>query len=244
LRTFALLKNTIEPMKKSYGIVLLLMISVLSGYGQRISRVATGLDLGTGFASGQFVPSLLYYQALHPAKAPWIELSGGARVWSYFANDTYLTAPAGNNQSDVMQLSRVTATGVSFVMGANFKLAKVIDVGVNADLLGFAFGKRRNAIYQLASPESVKDSLSLVLNGEDVGIAPANLNIIPFLKKNNNGLAEAFVRVWVSPQIALKAGYVWGQAAYRTDVVLNNGQKRFSERYQMPYVAITLPLYN
>ena len=63
--------------------------------------------------------------------------------------------------------------------------------GVNADLVSLAFGKRRNALYKLASPESVKDSLSLELNGKDVGIAPANLNVIPFLKKNNNGVAEA-----------------------------------------------------
>ena len=231
-------------MKKTYGTVLLLLISVLSSYGQRISRVASGLDVGTSFAKGQFAPSLLYYQALHPVNVPWIEVNGGVRVWSYFANDTYLTAPAGNSKDDIMQLSRVSATGASFVMGANFKLAKVIDLGVNADLLGFAFGKRRNAIYRLASPESVKDSLSLELNGNDVGIAPANLNAIPFLKKNNNGQAEAFIRVWVSPQIAIKAGYVWGQVAYRTDVKLNNGQKRFSTNYQMPYVAISIPLYN
>ena len=230
-------------MKKMCIVALLVLVSVLSGYGQRISRVVSGLDMGTGFASGQFAPSMLYYQALHPANAPWIELNGGFRVWSYFANDTYLTAPAGNSKSDVMQLSRVSASGVSFVMGANFKLAKIIDLGVNADLLGFAFGKRRNAVYRLASPESVKDSLSLELNGEDVGIAPANLNVIPIIKKNNNGVAEAFVRVWVSPQIAIKAGYVWGQVAYRTDEKLN-GQKRFSSQYQMPYVAITIPLYN
>ncbi|MPR32842.1 hypothetical protein [Salmonirosea aquatica] len=231
-------------MKKTFGVVLLLIIGIVSGYGQRISRVASGVDVGASFAKGQFAPSLLYYQALHPANSPWIEINGGARVWSYFANDTYLTAPAGNSKEDAMQLSRVTATGISFVMGANFKLAKVIDLGVNADLLGISFGKRRNAIYRLASPESVKDSLSLELNGEDVGIAPANLNVIPFLKNKNNGQAEAFIRVWVSPQLAIKAGYVWGQVSYRADMKLNNGQKRFSTNYQMPYVAITIPLYN
>lgn len=231
-------------MNKMCGIALLMLVSVLSGYGQRISRVASGMDIGTGFASGgQFAPSFFYYQALHPANVPWLEINGGVRVGSYLANDTYLTAPAGNSKEDRMQLSRVSATGVSFVMGANLKLAKVIDLGVNADLVSLAFGKRRNAIYRLASPESVKDSLSLLLNGKDVGIAPANLNVIPFLKKNNNGVAEAFVRIWVSPQIAIKAGYVWGQIAYRADEKLN-GQKRFSSAYQMPYVAITLPLYN
>lgn len=230
-------------MKKTYGTLLLLIVSVLSGYSQRISRVASGLDVGTSFASGQFAPSFLYYQALHPANMPWIEINGGTRVWSYFANDTYLTAPVGNSKDDIMQLSRVSATGISFVMGANFKLGKVIDLGVNADLLTLAFGKRRNAIYRLASPESTDDSLSLQLNGKDVGIAPANLNVIPFLQNKNNGQAEAFIRVWVSPQIAVKAGYVWGQVAYRTDEKLNR-QKRFSTHYQMPYVAITIPLYN
>ena len=231
-------------MKKMFCVVLLVLACVLSGYGQRISRVASGLDIGTGFASGgQFAPSFFYYQALHPANAPWVEVNGGVRVWSYFANDTQLTAVAVNSKQDRMRLSRVSATGVSFVMGANLKLAKIVDIGVNADLVGFAFGKRRGALYRLASPESVEDTLSLALNGKDVDIAPANLNVIPFLKKNNNGVAEAFVRIWVSPQIAIKAGYVWGQVAYRTDEKLN-GQKRFSSAYQMPYVAITLPLYN
>lgn len=231
-------------MNKMCGIALLILVSVLSGYGQRISRVASGMDIGTGFASGgEFAPSFFYYQALHPTNMPWVEINGGVRVWSYFANDTYLTTSVGNSKEDRMQLSRVSATGVSFVMGANLKLAKVIDLGVNADLVSLAFGKRRNAIYRLASPASVKDSLALDLNGEDVGIAPTNLNVISFLKKNNNGVAEAFVRIWVSPQIAIKAGYVWGQVAYRTDEKLN-GQKRFSSQYQMPYVAITLPLYN
>lgn len=230
-------------MKKMFGVVLLVLVSVLSGYGQRISRVASGLDIGTGFASGgQLAPSFFYYQALHPAKAPWIEINGGVRVWSYFANDTQLGS-AGNSKGDRMQLSRATATGISFVMGANLKLAKIIDVGVNADLVSLAFGKRRNALYRLASSESVEDSLALKLNGKDVGIAPANLNAVPFFKKNNNGVAEAFVRIWISPQIAIKAGYVWGQIAYRTDEKLNE-QKRFSSLYQMPYVAITIPLYN
>jgi hypothetical protein len=233
-----------EQMNKMCGIALLILVSVLSGYGQRISRVASGMDIGTGFAGGgEFAPSFFYYQALHPANAPWVEINGGVRVWSYFANDTYLTTSTGNSKEDRMQLSRISATGVSFVMGANLKLAKVVDLGVNADLVSLAFGKRRNALYGLASPESVKDSLALDLNGKDVGIAPTNLNVIPFLKKNNNGVAEAFVRIWVSPQIAIKAGYVWGQVAYRTDEKLN-GQKRFSSPYQMPYVAITLPLYN
>ena len=231
-------------MKKLFGVVLLVLVGVLSGYGQRISRVASGIDIGTGFASGgQFAPSFFYYQALHPANAPWIEVNGGVRVWSYFANDTQLTSKVVNSRVDRMQLSRVSATGISFVMGANLRLAKIVDIGVNADLVGFAFGKRRNALYRLASPETVKDTLSLALNGEDVGIAPTNLNVIPFLKKNNNGVAEAFVRIWVNPQIAIKAGYVWGQVAYRTDEKLN-GQKRFASAYQMPYVAITLPLYN
>lgn len=231
-------------MKRITCVVLILAVGSLAGYGQRISRVSSGIDVGTGFGGGQWGPSLLYYQALNPANAPWIQVHGGLRVWSYFAHDTGLTAPAGNSRNDVMQLSRISATGVNFVLGANFRLAGRIELGGNADLLGIAAGKRRNALYHLASPEAVKDTAVSKLDGEEVGLAPANLNIIPLLKRNNNGLAEVFVRLWVNPQFAIKAGYVWGQVAYRSDMKLNNGQGRFSSRYQMPYIAISLPLYN
>ena len=212
-------------------------------YAQRISRVSTGVDIGTGFAEGQWAPSMLYYQALNPAKAPWIQLSGGARVWTYLANDISLTAPANDSQNDIMQLSRVSATGVNFMLGLNFTFANKIDLGVNADILGFAFGKRRNALYKLASPTVAPDSIR-ALNGTDIGIAPANLNIIPAFKANNNGQAEAFVRVWISQQVGIKVGYIMGQVAYRSDNLLNNRQGRFSSTYAMPYVSLAIPLYN
>ncbi len=233
-------------MKKIVVATLLITLCTFTTQAQRISRVSAGLDVGTGFGQGNFSPSLLYYQTLQPANAPWIRLTGGARVWNYQAQDTYLTAPGGRSMNDTMQLSRASATGVSFVMGLSLNVANRVNIGVNADLLSLAFGKRRNATYRLADPSSVaeSDTLSLKLNGEDVGIAPANLNAIPAFLRNNNGQAEAFVRIWFGKQIGLKFGYMVGQISYRTDNKLNNGQKRFSSDYQMPYVALSFPLYN
>jgi hypothetical protein len=230
-------------MKKVLFVTLLVTISFMSVQAQRISRVESGLDVGTGFGNQQWAPSLLYYQALHPARAPWFEVNGGFRGWSYFANDTRLEAPAGASLNDVMKLSRVSVTGVSFVLGANLKLAKSIAIGFNADMFSFAFGKRRNALYNLAAPLAAVDSIR-ALNRKQISIAPTNLNIVPVFLKRHNGQAEAFVRVWIGQQVGLKAGYVWGQVAYRSNVRLNNEQKRFFTSYQMPYVALTLPLYN
>ncbi len=233
-------------MRKIFFAALLLNFCAFTTQAQRLSRVSAGLDIGTGIGKGNFSPSLLYYQTLQPANAPWIRLTGGARVWNYQAQDTYLTAPGGRSMNDTMQLSRASATGVSFVMGLSLNVANRVDIGVNADLLSFAFGKRRSATYRLADPSSVaeSDTLSLKLNGKGVDIAPANLNVVPAFLRNNNGQAEAFVRIWFGKQIGLKFGYMIGQISYRADNKLNNGQKRFSTGYQMPYVALSFPLYN
>lgn len=230
-------------MKKILIVILLMGVGTVTGYAQRISRVLSGIDIGTGYADQQWGPSFLYFQALDLPKAPWIQLNGGIRVWSYFADDINLTAPSGTSQSDIMQLSRVTATGANFVLGVNLRLAKVVDIGVNADMLGIAFGKRRNAIYRLASVASAPDSIRK-LNGNEFGVAPANLNIVPFFKTKNNGQAEAFVRFWINQRFGFKVSYVLGQVAFRTDNKLNNGQRRFSSTYQMPYLSLCFPLYN
>jgi hypothetical protein len=87
-------------MKKAFFAVLLVGFCAFTTQAQRISRVSAGLDVGTGFGPGNFSPSLLYYQTLQPANAPWIRLTGGARVWNYQAQDTYLTAPGGRGVSN------------------------------------------------------------------------------------------------------------------------------------------------
>jgi len=233
-------------MKKVFFAVLLVGFYTFTTQAQRISRVSAGLDIGTGIGKVDFSPSLLYYQTLQPANAPWVRLMAGARVWNYQRQDTYLTAPAGRSMNDTMQLSRASATGFSFVMGLSINVANRVDIGVNADLLSFALGKRRSATYRLADPSGVaeSDTLSLQLNGKGVDIAPANVNAIPAFLRNNNGQAEAFVRIWLGKQVGLKLGYMVGQISYRADNKLNNGQKRFSTGYQMPYVALSFPLYN
>ncbi len=230
-------------MKKVLFGILLLGATISPGFAQRISRVMSGVDVGTGFANDQWGPSLLFYQALSLPKVPWIQLSGGLRVWSYFANDINLKAPSGSLQSDIMQLSRVTATGANFMLGINLRVADRLDIGGNADLLGLAIGKRRNAIYKLGSVAAASDSIRK-LNNTEFGVAPANLNLLPVFIRQNNGQAEVFARLWVTPRFGIKAGYVLGQVAYRADNKLNNGQRRFSSTYQMPFIALSFPLYN
>lgn len=86
-------------MKKIVGVVLLVLVGVLSGYGQRISRVASGLDIGTGFASGgQFAPFFTTRPFIPPMRPGLNER--GVRVSSYFANDIQLTATAVNSKEE------------------------------------------------------------------------------------------------------------------------------------------------
>lgn len=230
-------------MKKVLLAVLMTVVGSQVSQAQRISRVSSGVDIGSGFGEGQFSPSLLYYQNLQPAHLQWAQLSGGVRIWNYHGKETKLTAPGGFSREDVMSLDRVSATGISFFLGVNFRPVRFLDIGANADLLSLALGKRRSALYTLATPGSTDDSLTQAANGKEIDIAPTNLNVVPAFLKRNNGQAEAYVRIWFGKQIGLKLGYMIGQISYRTDKKLN-GQGRFGSMYQMPYAALSFPLYN
>lgn len=229
--------------KVSFVIVLAWLLSGVSVQAQRISRLTSGFDVGTGYLDKEWAPSFLYYQLINPPRQPWLRLGWGMRGWGYYTTrNTSFLAPNGTGGQDTLRLGQVSANGLSFALVANVRLGRV-DIGVNADLISLALGKKRNGLYVLSDLAMASDS-ARKYHGTLLPTAPRNLNTLPFIFKNVNGQAEAYVRIWFNEQIGLKLGYVVGQTAYRLDQRLNNDQRYFGKGFGMPYAALAFPVFS
>ncbi len=226
---------------------LLFVIIIFSGsqhsFAQSLSRITSGLDVGTGFKDHEWSPSLLYYQNLSGNKARWLQIGWGIRASGYYKdNTTTLVAPSNAPGNDSLVSPRVSATGVSFLLGINLKF-KYFDLGANADLMSIAFGSKSPALYRIADPSMASDSIA-PLHNKLLDAGPRRLNALPWVWKQNNGMGEAYVRIWLHQRFGIKLGYMIGRAAYRAPKALNNGQKNFGTAFGMPFASISMPIYN
>ncbi|HEV7350597.1 hypothetical protein [Telluribacter sp.] len=230
-------------MKKLFLIVIISTFGLSGSFAQSLSRLSAGIDIGTGFQNGDWAPSVTYHQHLSSAKMPWLQVGWGLRGWGYYsAGPTNLEAPDGAGGYDRLRVARLSVNGASFMLGFNIRLS-ILDLGVNTDILGLAFGKRREGLYTIANPAAADDSLAEQYNRSLLGTAPTNLNALPSVLRANNGQSEVYARVRITERFGLKVGYIAGRVAYRTNVLLNNRKDRFASSYGMPYVALSLPLF-
>lgn len=223
--------------------VIILLSCYQMNFAQSLSRISSGMDVGTGIKQHEWSPSFLYYQNLSASRARWLQVGWGLRFWGFYRNqESSLVAPSNAPGNDSVTLGKLSANGASFLVGINIK-TKHVEFGANADVISLAFGKKRPGLYAIADPSLASDSIA-PLHHTDVPVAPRNLNALPWIWKQNNGFGEAYVRIWIHQRVGIKLGYMVGRVAYRSQEKLNNGQKYFGDGYGMPYVAISLPIYN
>jgi len=228
-------------MKSTRLLIFLIFLIPFTGATQSLSRVTSGVDLGLGYKDKAWVPSIMYHQNLSLSNFSWFQIGWGVRTWAYYAGRTDL-APKDNLLSggDTLKFGKVTTNGISFLAGATVKLWK-FDIGANTDLIGVAFGVRRRGLYTKSS--SVEGEGAEFYNAY-VPSSPTPLNAVPLFLNNNNGQSEVFLRYWITPRVGIKVGYVHGRISYTATEKLDNGQKRFSTTYGVPYAALAFPLYN
>ncbi|MCE6988807.1 hypothetical protein [Dyadobacter sp. CY323] len=216
------------------------------GYAQYGAPINAGFDVGAGATDNSFAPSVLYYEAIGIPRANWLQFSLGIRAWGYYANRTNLYTKTANPQ-DYMEYRTVAANGLSFVVGANIKFWR-IDLGVNTDLAGLAFGTQRHGFYEKTT--TINPGVGQQNYNQWLATSPVILNVLPLAFKNNNGQSELYARIFVAKRLGIKLGYVYGQLAYLTKksdgkkVLLDNRQRRFSDNYGVPYVALTFHIAN
>ena len=222
------------------GVVLILFFFAATAQAQ--PPVRSGFDLGAAFGEPGVSPSILYHQTLQKQGMGPLFIGWGLRFWGFYASETRLSASVNGSLSDSLLAARSRSNGIHFVVSVGVRLGNVADLGVNADLLGIAFGPRYDARYRMALPGSAPDSIA-VLNNTDIRITPRFGNLNPAFSPANNGQNEAFLRLWLGRQIALKFSYVVGRRAFTAEKPLYDGQRQFSSFYGMPQASLTIPLF-
>lgn len=226
-----------------YTLVFTLLLSQYT-FGQMNSRVEAGIDVGSGFKGSAWAPSVLYHEDVALGQLSWLRAGLGIRAWGYYGNNTNLKSLANSGSANVLEYKNVSANGLSFVAAVSVKVWK-IDVGANTDLIGVALGSNRSAFYPANGDGT--DAGKPYYN-KSVSTRPVIFNALPLFLNNYNGQSEIYARLLFTRTVGVKVGYQFGQLAYITKnrngnrTLLDGRERRFSDRYQMPYVALTFPI--
>ncbi|MCE7044026.1 hypothetical protein [Dyadobacter sp. CY312] len=222
-----------------HTLVFTLFLSVCV-FAQNNDRVEAGIDIGTGFRSNSWAPSVLYHEDASLGRLSWLRAGLGIRAWGYYGEATNLMSQAVAPSANLLEYRRISTNGVSFVASVSVKVGR-IDIGANTDIIGASFGSNRRANYpgNANSPGS-----GSAYYDQWVATRPVIFNALPLFLNNYNGQSEIYARIRLTRGAGVKIGYTFGQLAYVTKnndgkVLLDNRERRFSSRYEMPYVALT-----
>ena len=232
-------------MKSLHFLLTAILLGIGISYAQEQPHVTAGFDLGAGFNSNSVAPSVLYHEESGFHRLPWLKVGLGIRAWGYHSGTTNLYSQEKSFPTDSLKYRNVSATGISFVVGVNFRIWKV-DLGANTDLAGFSFGSKRNGFYAKNTPDQGDGA---AYYNKWVATSPVIFNMLPLVFTKSNGQSEVYARIWFTKKIGLKLGYTYGRIAYLTKevddkrVYLDHRQRRFLNTFGMPYAAVAFPLH-
>jgi hypothetical protein len=230
-------------MKSIHALVIIIILKATFCHAQKQPTVNVGMDIGAGFKGNSLAPSIFYHEDLSIRGLHWLQFGIGIRTGGYYTGATDLHSTNDVMSRDTLRYSRVSANTISFVAGMNIRFWQ-LNLGFNTDLINLAFGERKSGFY-------LKRHLpadSVTHYNQFVPTIPAVFNFMPIATPNQNGVSEAYARIWLSRKIGLKLAYLFGRQTYTTrinkksQIVLDNGQRRFSTFYKMPYIAISFSL--
>lgn len=147
--------------------LLILIISLLglnTSFAQQM-RVLEHYSLGFGFGKKTSAPSFLYSQTLVMGKNNNFAIGTGFRITSFFAKGkTYTGIESKNKEVSIIPYPRTNVNTLNIPLIVEFQSKKII-AGANFDLIGFAFGKRRDSLSVKNNSGQRLDSLSASVPG-------------------------------------------------------------------------------
>jgi hypothetical protein len=228
------------------------------------ARLSSGYDLGLGYSTNRYSPSIQYYQLLNIGERRLISLGWNFRLGAFYGdNIDYYTAPARLTRDktgfsalgaplvpaniDTVRFDFVSMTSASIGIRAQINLGRV-EIGASADLVGLTLGRNRTGRVTSSTGRYQTDSTAtLPFTGiyANQSARPSRFNA-RLLGDNNLGTlsTDVYARVRVSQRIGIKAGYQWLTSEVRLsnrDIVADNN--RFRNRSGLAYLAVTLPIF-
>lgn len=225
-------------------LVVILLLKINFAHAQQIAPISAGFDIGSGFGSSSWAPSITYHEEVGSQKLPWLRLGLGFRAWGYYAGRTNLATERIAGVKDILEYRDVSVNGLSFMAGLNLRFGK-FDIGANTDLLGLTYGTKRHGFYEKATqtPGSGAPHYNQWLSTK-----PTVFNVLPIAFQKNSGQSEAYVRFRASRSLGVKLGYLYGRATYTTrsvgglNVYLDNNQRHVTTVYGLPYAALAFAI--
>lgn len=226
-------------MKILSNTLLLILLCVLGANAQRLSRVNGGVEIGTGYQDATWAPSITYYQDLSLNHFDWIRIGWGLRGSGLFSDQTALFPHSNTTLGDSLQVRKINSISASFFGSLTVSFGR-FDLGANTDLINLAFGSLKTSTYTKDITFKTEDDLTYKSN--KIRSAPSLLNFLPAALDNQNGNSEIFARYRFTNTIGIKAGYLASRVTYSTEQKLDDGKRRFSKMFGMPFIAITFPI--
>lgn len=215
---------------KKLLILALTLIGLNTSFAQQM-RVIEHYSLGYGFDKKTSVPTFMYSQTLVMGKNNNFAIGTGLRITSFFAKDkTYTGITSQNSNVSVVPYPRANVNAINIPLIVEFKTKKVL-IGANIDLVGFAFGGKRDSLTVNNKTTQRLDSLSFT---------PPRLN----LAFGGRGLTNNEVYVGFRPQeeLTVKVGISFLFTQYNARYRRNNKDVDFGRfKYDtpiMPFVSI------
>ena len=250
---------------KSTLAALFTLLSVFSfGQSPVAERLKSGYDLGMAYSTGNYNPSLTYFQLLNVGERRVFSIGWTARLGAFYGdNINYYTAPARLSRGksglgaigaplvveniDTVRYDFVTMTSLSVGIRAQVNLGPV-EIGGSADLLGLTFGRSRTGRYKSSTGQFIgADSVAAPFVGNSVfqKASPSNFNV-RLLGDNDRGTlaTEVYARGYINRNIGVKLA--WQLLTTETkvanrDIVADNN--RFRNRASLIYLGITIPVF-
>ncbi|QJD80264.1 hypothetical protein [Spirosoma rhododendri] len=228
------------------------------------ARLSSGYDLGMGYSTNRYNPSIQYYQLLNIGERKLVSLGWNFRLGAFYGDniDCY-TAPARLTREktgfsalgaplvpaniDTLRFDFVSMTSASIGVRAQINLGRV-ELGASADLVGLTLGRTRTGRVTSSTGRYRVDSTTtspFTGANADQSARPSRLNA-RLLGDNNLGTlsTDVYARIRVSQRVGIKVGYQWLTSEVRMsnrDVIADND--RFRNRSGLAYLAVTLPIF-
>lgn len=223
---------------------------------QLFNPIQTRMDVGVAWKDKSLNIGFLYNQYIKLDSKGIFQVGWGVRG-SHLKTNTldYTTAPSELTRGksglainapiimkniDTLQL-KTSITSFNFNLGFQLSLFNRLDLGANADILGFALGTRRSGFYLGSSGFNKVDSLNLHQTYQQA--RPTGL-AIQFPQDHVKGTlnSELFARLRITERVAVKVSYLLAVSEYKTNNILIDDNRRFRLRSKMLYVGLSFPI--
>lgn len=230
-----------------------------SCFAQPVNRIRRVVDAGVAFKDNALNINFLHNQYLRVDRQGLLQIGWGLRVAHVQGSSldfitapsklttgktgfASLSAPLLLRQIDTLQI-KTGITLLNFNLGVQVALFDRLDVGVNADIIGFALGTKRSGYYLGSRGYSATDSLNIHQTYQEAKPARFNLQLL-----GDNALgslnSEIYARLRLTQRVGIKVGYLFAINEYKTTQPLVDDNRRFRFRSQMLYLGLSFPIYN